>query len=269
MTDTTEQVVDTTVPDANTTQVVQPDPSTGAVDTSDKSEPRKSGEQKRIDELTWHRRQAERRSKALESENSELRAQLTTRQTAQPEQTKSSNRPDKRLADFNFDEDAHQAYLDDFYGKAAAETVKQREAKEKAETSRKERMTKFREREELVRNEVEDYEDVAYSAPINETVADLITDMEDGPQLLVHLGKNPGIAKRISSMSRELAAAQLVLLSDRLATEREQVKAKPVSKAPPPPPKIDATEPAIEKSPSEMSDAEFAKWRKRQIAQRR
>lgn len=268
-TDTTEQVVDTTVPDANAAPAAQPESSPGAVDTSDKAEPKKSGNQQRIDELTWHRRQAERRSRALESENAELRSQLANRQTPQPEQTKTGKRADKKLADFQYDEDAYQTYLDDFYGKHAEENVRERTEKDKAERSRKERMTKFREREEAVRAEIEDYEDVAYSAPINETVADLITDMEDGPQLLVYLGKNPSQAKRISSMSRELAAAQLVLLSDRLATEREQAKTPPVSKAPPPPPKIDATEPSVSKDPKDMSDTEFAKWRKRQIAQRR
>jgi hypothetical protein len=266
MTDTTETVVETTAPDANVTeQVATPESSPGAVDTSDKSA-KPNGAQKRIDELTWHRRNLERdvnywRDLALKNQQQpavETKPQVAT--------------APKKLADFNYDEDAYQAYLEDVVAdKAAAKAearLREKQERESKESIRKDSMTKFREREAKIRAELEDYEDFAYTAPID-NVTDIVMAMDEGPRIAYYLGKNPETAARINSLPAHLAAVELGRLDARLATEREQAKAKPVSKAPPPPPKIDATEPAVDKDPSQMSDVEFAKWRKRQIAQRR
>jgi hypothetical protein len=270
MTDTTPQaVVETPAPDANAAPAASADPSPAAVDTSDKSDaPKKDGSQKRIDELTWHRRNAERRNRALESEVAELRSLLQQK----PPQEQARPTAPKKLADFNYDEEAYQAHLEEVVAeKAAAKAeakLRERQDRDSRERSHKENHTKFREREAKVRAELEDYEDFAYSAPIDE-ITDLIVAMDEGPRIAYYLGKNPETAARINSLPPHLAAVELGRLDQRLAFEREQAKAKPVSKAPPPPPKIDATEPAVDKDPSQMTDSEFAKWRKRQIAQRR
>ncbi len=260
MPDTTEQVVDTTASDANVADAAKPESSPGAVDTSDKSKaPPKDGPQKRIDELTWHRRQAERRSRALESENAELRSQLAQRQNPQPERQDSAAL--KKLADFEYDEEKYLDYLTDRAAERAVRKVSDSQVERQKADSRKETMTKFREREAAVRADLEDYEDVAYSAPID-GIEDIIMAMDEGPRIAYYLGKNPETAIRIKSLPPHLAAVELGRIDARLANEREQAKAKPVSKAPPPPPKIDATEPAIEKDPTQMTDKEFAKWRK-------
>lgn len=271
MTDTTSQaVVETPAPDATATAT--PDasaaPSPAAVDTSDKSgAPRKSGEQKRIDELTWHRRNAERRNRALESEVAELRAALQKPQAEQPRAA-----APKKLADFDYDEEKFAAYVTETAAEKAAALaearLRERQERDGKERSHKESAAKFREREAKVRAELEDYEDYAYAAPIDD-ITDLIVAMDEGPRIAYYLGKNPETAARINSLPPNLAALELGRLDERLANERKQATAKPVSKAPPPPPTIEATEPAVSKDPSEMTDAEFAKWRKRQIAQRR
>jgi hypothetical protein len=178
----------------------------------------------------------------------------------------------KKLADFNYDEEAFAAYVTETAAQKAAEMaearLRERQERESKDRSHKENASKFREREAKVRAELEDYEDYAYSAPIDD-ISDLIVAMDEGPRIAYFLGKNPETAARINSLPPHLAALELGRIDQKLAFEREQAKAKPVSKAPPPPPKIDATEPAVEKDPSQMSDSEFAKWRKRQIAQRR
>lgn len=272
-TDTTEQVVDTTAPDANAAALATatPESSPGAVDTSEKSDATKSGPQKRIDELTWHRRNAERQNRQLQSELAQLREQLAQSARPQAEQRNEPARASKKLADFDYDEEKYQAYLEDAVAeKAAAKAeakLREKQERERSESSRKDHMAKFREREAKLRGELEDYEDYAYTAPID-SITDLVLAMDEGPRIAYYLGKNPETAARINSLPPNLAAVELGRIDARLAIEREQAKAKPVSKAPPPPPTIEATEPAVSKDPSEMSDAEFAKWRKRQIAQR-
>jgi len=52
-------------------------------------------------------------------------------------------------------------------------------------------------------------------------------------------------------------------LEGKLAADRDKAKAKSVSQAPPPPPKIEAGAATVEKDPSSMTDAEFAKWRRK------
>jgi hypothetical protein len=84
-----------------------------------------------------------------------------------------------------------------------------------------------------------------------------------GEKLLHHLGNDLDEAARISSLPPVLMARELTKLELRLS----QPKVKPVSKAPPPITPIAGTS-GGSKDPSEMTDAEFAKWRKAQIAQR-
>jgi hypothetical protein len=269
MTDTTQQaVVETPAHDANTAeQVVPPESSTGAVDTSDKSEKQPKGDaiQKRIDKLTWQLRQTERER---DFEREQRLATLQRNAEPQPKQSE-ARQPLKKLADFEYDEERYAEYVAEVAADRAAQKLEQTRTTKESERTRKEQIAKFKELESKFKTEIEDYEDVAYYARIDEHVANLVMAMDEGPRVAYYLGKNPDVAARINSLPDNLAAVELGRIDAKLAIEREQAKAKPVSKAPPPPPKIDATEPAVEKDPSQMTDAEFAKWRKRQIAQRR
>jgi hypothetical protein len=262
MTDTTP-VVETTVPDAIAPETVaNADPSPAAVDTSEKAKPKKDGAQQRIDELTWHRRN-------LERDRNYWRDRAMAQATPAPEPKAPESASLKKLADFNYDEEKYAEYVADIAAERAAAKLRTEQEREKTDSSRKSNQGKFREREAALKGEIEDYEDFAYTAPIQDHVADLVMSMDDGPRVAYFLGKNPETAAKLSALPPLEAAKELGRIETRLAYEREQAKAKPVSKAPPPPPKIDATEPAVDKDPEQMSDAEFAKWRKRQIAQRR
>lgn len=84
-----------------------------------------------------------------------------------------------------------------------------------------------------------------------------------GAKLIHHLGKDLDEAARISALPPVLMARELTKLELKLS----QPQAKPVSKAPAPITPIAGTS-GGSKDPSEMTDAEFAKWRKAQIAQR-
>ena len=84
-----------------------------------------------------------------------------------------------------------------------------------------------------------------------------------GAKLLHHLGKDLDEAARISALPPVLMARELTKLELKLS----QPQAKQVSKAPAPITPVTGTS-GGSKDPSEMTDAEFAKWRKSQIAQR-
>lgn len=84
-----------------------------------------------------------------------------------------------------------------------------------------------------------------------------------GAKLIHHLGKDLDEAARIAALPPVLMARELT----RLELKLSQPTAKPVSKAPAPITPI-AGGGSSSKSTSEMTDAEFAKWRKSQIAQR-
>jgi hypothetical protein len=266
-TDTTPQaVVETPAPDANATADADATaaPSPAAVDTSEKSGG-KDPVQKRIDKLTWQLRQTER-ERDFEREQRLATLQRNVETQPKPAEVKQTL---KKLADFEYDEERYAEYVAEVAADRAARKLEESRTTKESERVRKERLSRFKELESKFKTEIEDYEDVAYYARIDEHVANLVMAMDEGPRIAYYLGKNPEVAARINSLDDKLAAVELGRIDARLAIEREQAKAKPVSKAPPPPPKIDATEPAVDKDPSQMSDAEFAKWRKRQIAQRR
>lgn len=99
---------------------------------------------------------------------------------------------------------------------------------------------------------------------VNREFLELATTSDVGAKLLHHLGTDLDEAARIISLPPVQMARELTKLEIKLG----QPAAKPVSKAPAPITPI-AGGSAVSKDPSEMTDAEFAKWRKAQIAQRR
>jgi hypothetical protein len=90
------------------------------------------------------------------------------------------------------------------------------------------------------------------------------TTSDAGAKLLHHLGKDLDEAARIAALPSVLMARELTKLELKLSQPKEP---KPVSKAPAPITPIAGTS-GGSKSPSEMTDDEFAKWRKSQIASR-
>lgn len=245
------------------------DSTPAAADTSDKSARKESHDedvsekvQKRISKLTGRWRQAE-------SEADYWRDRYQRSMNERQEAPKPQPVQAKKLADFNYDEEAYQAHLEDVVAeKAAAKAearLREKQDRERSESSKRENLTKFRERESKVKSELEDYEDYAYTAPID-GVSDIIMAMDEGPRIAYYLGKNPETAARINSLPPHLAAIELGRLDAKLATEREQAKAKSVSKAPPPPPRLETSETAdlgVKASDPESDNLSMKDWLKR------
>lgn len=268
MTDETVQAVEPPAPDANANEAdtatnAPADSSTDAADSGEKESKVRGGFQRRIDRLTRDYRDTERDRDHWR----EMAMRFQQSQAPQPEAPKA-----KTLADFEYDEGRFQNYLlEQATARATAAARKQLEEENSRKTAEQRRNT-FIKRETDYANAVEDYYEVTRGqVPITAEMAEVIAESADGPALAYHLGKNLALAEQISQMSPLAQARELGRLEAKLAHERQQAEEakRRVSQAPPPTPKIDGADPKVEKDPSEMTDVEFAKWRRKQIAARR
>lgn len=261
--------VETDAAASESTQITESAPVTPAAPAP---EPAKEPEwfQKRMNELTARHYATERRAQSIEQERDRYRQELEALRTSSPEKPKT-------LADFEYDEAKYQAHLFEQTEKRAVEAAKRVRAEEEAQARRQSREQKWREREAAFKKDNPDYESFAYHAPVSDEVADLVTYLEPGPELAYHMGKDHEYTKMLNQLPREVAAFELGRKAAELSADKaakaaalEKAKAeKAVSQAPPPTPKIEGSNAKVDKDPSQMSDAEFAKWRQRQIAQRR
>lgn len=230
---------------------------TEAEDTEDK---KSDGVTARIDELTRLRRQAER--------DAEYWRNQAMKKEPEPE-VKAEPEPVKTLADFDYDEGAYQQHL---FAKARAEAVEEAKRVLQSEQSQQttaKKIAEFRNREADFSKDVEDYIDVVTnpSLPISQEMADVAMEMENGPEVLYYLGKNPAIADEISRLSPLSAARELGRIEAKLLDKKSGEK---VSKAPAPTPKLKAVEASMKVSPDtadsdKLSTKDWMKMRNKQI----
>lgn len=191
--------------------------------------------QKRIGELTRAKYEGIREAEQARAEAQELREQLARVQSG--EQAQPSGLPEaaikaearRLLAETTFNESCNKVYAT---GKA-----------------------EFPDFDAAVAN--------LQMVGVNRDFLEFTAASDAGAKLIHHLGKDLDEAARISALPPVLMARELTKLEIKLG----QVQAKPVSKAPAPITPIAGTS-GGSKAPSEMTDAEFAKWRKSQIASR-
>lgn len=219
------------------------------------------GVQKRLDELTRNWREEQRRAERLER----LLEQALGRSQAPPQQQMQPQKP-KTLADFGYDESAYREYLFNEARAQAAEAAKAEASKWRDELTRQQRREAFDSRVEKFRAEVPDFDEVfTPTTPISEAMAEAMMDTEEGPAIAYYLGKNPDIAQRIYRLSPVQAGREIARIEDRIVAERKKAAEKPVSKAPPPAPRIEGTEPALTVSASdpESDKLPIRDWLKR------
>lgn len=99
--------------------------------------------------------------------------------------------------------------------------------------------------------------------PLTPAIASALIESEVSAKLMAHLAANPDAVERIASLSPARQAAEIGKLEVAITS------APKVSKAPPPITPIGGAKGSVSKEPSEMTDKEFAAWRRAQIAQRR
>lgn len=115
------------------------------------------------------------------------------------------------------------------------------------------------------RDAVEDFDEVCAEseAVVTQAMSSAILESDHGALIAYHLAKNPAEAERISKLPPSKQAAAIVALEEKVTKP-----AKRPSSAPEPINPVGQKGKEVEKDPSQMTDKEFADWRKRQIAQR-
>lgn len=222
------------------------------------------GVRSRIDELTRYRREAER-------ERDYWREIAEKSREAKPPEP-IVEVPAKTLAEFGYDESKYQAYL---FGEAQNRSVKAARAELDAEREREvlaSLQADHADREAKYAETVPDYYDLVHKAPndggpaISDTMAQTIMESENGPQIAHHLAKNPRLARQIYALPPLRQALEIGKMEAKLS---QAPPAPKVSQAPPPAAKLAPVEGSTDKKVEDMTDLEFAKMRRRQIAQRR
>lgn len=213
----------------------------------------------RIDKLTTNFRESEREADALREQLAAAEKRLAEVPQAAP----------KTLADFEYDEGQYRDYLfteaTDRATKAAEKVVMGLHDKTEAETL----TSKFTERETAF--EAKDYHQVTRNPDLKISNA-MLQEMkmsDVGANMFYFLGKNPDEASRINQLAPRDVVREMYKLETTIMSEKSKT-GKKVSNAPPPPPKIDKGNEGQRKKITDagLSDADFAKMRRKQIAQR-
>lgn len=190
-------------------------------------------------------------------------------QQAQPVEPEKPEEPLRTLADFGHDESKFSAYL---FERAEAKAVKAARteastwAKQQEAAARKE---SFESSLAEFADDHPDFYDGWRETPISQPMAEAIMDSEISAHVAYYLKNNQDVALKLFQLSGPAAAKEIGRIEERLVTEQAKAKAKPVSQAPSPPPKIEGSDPGnVERDPSKMTDEQYRKWREQTIARR-
>jgi hypothetical protein len=237
------------------TKTAEPAPADKPADATaadDAPKPAK-GVQKRIDELTRQREEANRRAEAneelLRRTLAILEAKGQPAAQAQPAQQQTDEQEPQRpqKAQFADQPEAYENALDDFHARRSAWLVRREVAANLAEERRRsveaavahaqeQVRASYAERVERAREKFPDYSDVAESPDVRVSIpmAHAIMQSPQGPEIAYHLGKNPAEAKRIASLSPPVQLLELGMIAARLAAPAAAPAAPSPSKAPAP-----------------------------------
>jgi hypothetical protein len=231
MNDDTTQTVDNeekqSQPDAQDQQTPNPEDTGDKADNAqpdDKATSTPKWVQERIDELTFHRRQAER-------ERDEARAALEKAKPAEEVVKEPQPLSEPKLSDFdNYNE--YVAAMSDYRIQLTIEKL-QKDAEEKQQRAAfEEKTSSFRKAAEVVRQEHPDFDEVAYNknVPVSQAMGMAMLESPLGPQIAYYLGKHPDEATKISRLSPISAAVEIGRIEVRL----KGVQPKNTSQAPAP-----------------------------------
>lgn len=210
------------------------------------------GVQKRIDELTRARREAEREVKYWRG---------VATQTAQVDDGDEPSSDQFADNDGNLDTRAYAKAVAQWAAKQAVAETQRQQASTSAETARQ---AVWLAREAEAKATIADYDAVVPTStvPVKPHVVDALMDSEAGPALVYHLAKNPAVAERLNGMSPLRAAIEL----GRLETTLTAPAVKAPSNAPAPISPLNAQPSGRNVDLSKVSMDDYVAERRRQGA---
>lgn len=223
--------------------------------------PKRDRAQERIDHLTWQLNE-ERRQRTLEREQAQ-------RQKEPPAPAKPPTLEDNGYDQTRYDL-AVAEYQDKLISARTAAEVERVLAERDQKQQHSERLTTFEQRQsKFVESNPEYVEKVleAHTLPISEVSQEIIQTMELGPQVALYLVNNREQAVQIMQLPERLQALELGRIEAKLSAPK--AAAPRVSQAPAPAPKIDATEPEIDKDPDSLSTEDWLRRRNKQLRAKR
>ena len=226
--------------------------------------PKKSGVQKRIDELVRERETERRAREMAEAELIRLREQVEGKK---PEQQPGPQAGKPKPDDFKSYEDYLEALADFKAGEKLAKERQDTQAAMEREHRAKEKAT-FQDRTEKARTKYADFDDVVFggeAVPVTQPMMDAIFDSEHGPDIAYHLGKHPDDAKRIAGLSPVAAIREIGKIEARFLQGAMPPEQKRTSKAPEPITPVGGAG-ASDKDPAKMTMAEYERWRAKRAA---
>ena len=237
----------------------------------------KNGIQQRISQVVAERNEARERAKVerernavLERRVDEMMEMVMSRQAAEaPQPVATPQQPPMRE---QFEDDAAYWQAANKYvaaiasAEARAESARMSEAQQAAV-----REQSFREREAEFAAQQADYYEVAHrpNVPFTGQIAELIKTSDVGPELAYHLAKNRDAVTKLASLPPVTMARELGRIEARILAAKEAPKSPAKAPPPAPPPKLAAGDADVGKPMSQWTDAEFKRWREREIAKRR
>lgn len=248
------------VADAKEPEPKSAESASAVTDTDEESSKVLDPVQKRIDELTRRRYDAERAADQVRADRDEWRDRAM--RAEKPPAVEESPAVGKTLADFAYDETKYQAHLFQEAEKRAVKAAEGVLTQKQTADHRASAIMAHRAREAEFAKTVPDYFEVAHYAPITASVAELVMDSDNSAALAFYLGKNPQIATKISQLSPLQQAREIGRIE---ATKLDVPKPPQVSGAPPPAPKIAPSNSQVDKDPKDWTDADFEKWRKKHM----
>lgn len=242
--------------------------SDSAAETHEEKKPNRV--QERINQLTREKYEERQRVEELERRLKEL-------ETKAPEPTKAEPKAAPKEDDYSsYDEyqKAREDYLVERAQQAAYEKIQAEQTatqKVTAEQLRQEEIqakrAEFQKNLEGKREMFVDFEEVAYGHQfMDKGLAEMIFDMEKGPEVAYHLGSHLDEAERIFAMSEIQRVRELT----KLELQMQELQPKRVSTAPDPiKPITGSSETVSDKDPDNMSVEEWTAWRRKNLEAKR
>ena len=220
--------------------------------------------QERLNEVTRHRREAERREQAQAQRADALERELADLRQRQPAHQPQSNNDVPSLEAFNYDMAAWSAAMTEHVTQRTLSQAEQRLQQAEQQRIQRQVAEQFdsRSREYATANPgFEDrVADMARIVQFHPAVVEVIGTSDHGPAVADYLATHLDEADRIARMQPHLAALQL----GRIEAKVSAPKPKPVSNAPAPAPVLGGGS-AVQKDPERMSTDEWLKWRRDQL----
>lgn len=208
---------------------------------------KKSTFDKRVKDLTFRRREAERETAELRARLADLEAGEKSEKkdlTSENETAKSDSDPEPSAKDFEYgevdpryvsalarwearQENARLSAEAEQKRQSEAETARQSEIQQRSDERYAEAVSKFEDFDEVVNN-------LADIPSVSPDTRDLLLESDHFAEIMYHLGTNPDEARDIASQSPAKQAAYIGRLEAKLSSSQDAPTEKPKPKAIPP-----------------------------------